>query len=124
MIKKAPEYLNEFLEKVLEALDDKNHGVLLGAFAFLENALAVDESIAPRLAEYANKYSTIYKYIATEYNSEYEIGGVQDPFLQVTILRFLRALRKSIDDNNYLRVFGEILVSCHDAISSKIGSST
>lgn len=51
------------------------------------------------------------------------MSGVQDPFLQVTILRYLRALRKHTDDNKFLRAFGEILVTSHDAITSKIGTN-
>lgn len=49
---------------MVEALEDKNHGVLLGTFAFLENALMIDDSVGPRLAKYASKYSRIYQYIA------------------------------------------------------------
>ena len=95
----------------------------MGAFAFLENALTIDETIAPRLADLVGKYSSIYKQVVSEYNSEYEMSGVQDPFLQVTILRYLRALRRYSDSNKFLSSFGEILVTAHDAISSKIGTS-
>ena len=35
LLKKAPEYLPDFLAEIVRSLDDKNHGVLLGVFAFL-----------------------------------------------------------------------------------------
>jgi hypothetical protein len=50
----------------------------------------------PRIAK-------VYKLVANEHNAEYEIGGVQDPFLQVSILRLLRMLRKY--NNTFDKVF-------------------
>lgn len=44
LLKKTPQFLTDFMPAIIESLDDKNHGVLLGAFAFLENALVIDES--------------------------------------------------------------------------------
>jgi hypothetical protein len=46
LLKKAPQFLSDFMPAILDSLDDKNHGVLLGAFAFLENVIALDENKA------------------------------------------------------------------------------
>ena len=106
LLKKAPEYLPDFLAEVLRSLEDKNHGVLLGVFAFLENALSIDESKAEELVEVMPRIAAVYRQIANEYNSEYEISGVQDPFLQVAILRFLRALKKCTDSPLFMKNYG------------------
>jgi hypothetical protein len=44
LVKKAPQFLSDFMPLMLTALSEKNHGVLLGVFAFLENAIMLDES--------------------------------------------------------------------------------
>lgn len=62
--------------------------------AFLESVIQIDESYAAQLVELVPKIARAYRLIAQEHNVEYEIGGVQDPFLQVAILKFLRSLRK------------------------------
>ena len=64
LLKKAPEYLSDFLPEIIKSLDDKNHGVLLGAFAFLENALSLDESKAEELVEHMPKIASVYRQIA------------------------------------------------------------
>ena len=64
------------------------------------------------------KIARAYRLIAQEHNSEYEIGGVQDPFLQVAILKFLRILRKH--SSNFDKQLAEILMICHDSVCSRV----
>lgn len=66
--------------------------------------------------------SKVYKSIITDSNAEYEISGTQDPFLQVSILRFLRSLKKLPLSNNpnFMRHYGEILVTSHDGVCAKL----
>lgn len=52
------------------------------------------------------KISQIYRQVVGDYNSEYEISGVQDPFLQVTILRFLRAVKRLTNSPNFMKYYG------------------
>lgn len=66
----------------------------MSCMAFLENVIQIDEQYAPQLVDLVPKITRAYRLIAQEHNVEYEIGGVQDPFLQVAILKFLRSLRK------------------------------
>lgn len=65
------------------------------------------------------KITHLYRQVVTDYNSEYEIGGVQDPFLQVAILRFLRVMKKYTSSPNFMKFYGEILVTSHDGICAK-----
>ena len=43
---------------------------------------------------------------------------MQDPFLQVAILKFLRQLYRH--DNGFEKQFNEILICCHSALSSRV----
>jgi AP-1 complex subunit gamma-1 len=62
-----------------------------------------------------------YRLIAQEHHAEYEIGGVQDPFLQVAILKFLRTLRRH--SNSFDKQLAETLVICHDTVCSRISTN-
>ncbi len=68
------------------------------------------------------KISAVYRQVVSDYNSDYEIGGVQDPFLQVAILRFLRFLKKYTSNVNFMKYYGEILVTSHDGVCAKVTS--
>lgn len=96
------------------ALDDKQHGVLLGAVAFLETALVVDEGNAPRLTKIMPKLYKIMKSLVSSQNPEYEISGACDPFLQVAILKFLRYLYKV--EKSIGQDMSDILVMVHENI--------
>jgi AP-1 complex subunit gamma-1 len=67
------------------------------------------------------KTARVYRMTVHETNSDYEIGGVQDPFLQVAILRFLRYLRRQT--NTFEKDFAEILVLSHDNVCARISGS-
>ena len=60
----------------------------------MENVLQIDESVVTDLVKSVTRILRVYRMCIHETNSDYEVGGVQDPFLQVAILRFLRYLRK------------------------------
>ena len=96
IIKRVPDYISEFLTKISTCLEEKSHGVLLASMAFLENVVHIDVdcSYTEQLVGLVPKIARAYRLIAQEHNAEYEIGGVQDPFLQVAILKFLKTLRK------------------------------
>lgn len=118
IIKKSPEYISEFLPKISSCLEEKSHGVLLACMAFLENVLQLDDNCVGQLVELVPKIARAYRLIAQEHNNEYEISGVQDPFLQVSILKFLRNLRKF--STNFDKQLGEILVTSHDTVCSRV----
>jgi AP-1 complex subunit gamma-1 len=79
---------------VASCLEEKHHGVLLSSIAFMENALSIDENVVSDLVKCVPRIGRVYRMVVHETNSDFEIGGVQDPFLQVAILRFLRYLRR------------------------------
>jgi AP-1 complex subunit gamma-1 len=121
IVRRVPDYIPEFLPKIATCLEEKSHGVLLSCMAFLENVMQIDESYAGQLVELVPKISRAYRLIAQEHNAEYEIGGVQDPFLQVSILKFLRTLKKH--SSNFDKQLAECLVICHDSVCSRVSSN-
>lgn len=106
LLKKTPQFIQDFMPAIIESLEDKNHGVLLGAFAFLENVLALNETLVDEIINLMPKVLAIYKQVVGDFNSDYEMSGVQDPFLQVTILKFLRTLKKYTNSPNFLKYYG------------------
>ena len=81
----------------------------------------LDESFVKDMVNSVPKLGKAYKMIVQEHNTEYEIGGVQDPFLQVAILRLLRILKKYT--NSFDKSLIEILVVSHDNVCSKISNN-
>lgn len=122
LLKKAPQFIPDFMEAIINSLDDKNHGVLLGVFAFLENILSLTNAHVDEIINLMPKISQIYRTIANDFNPDYELSGAQDPFIQVAILRFLRCLKKYTNSPNFMKYYGEILVSSHDVICKGSGN--
>jgi AP-1 complex subunit gamma-1 len=89
--------------------------------AFLENVIIFDESFVKDIVNCVPKIGKAYKMIVQEHNTEYEIGGVQDPFLQVAILKLLRILKRYT--NTFDKNLIEILVVSHDNVCSKISNN-
>jgi hypothetical protein len=69
IVKRVPEYISEFLPKISHCLEEKSHGVLLSCMAFLENAIAVDDSCAAQLIDYVPKIARAYRLVAQDHNS-------------------------------------------------------
>ncbi len=122
LLKKTPQFIPDFMPAIVESLDDKNHGVLLGAFAFLENILSLSTNHVEEIINLMPKVSQIYRQVVGDFNSEYEMSGVQDPFLQVAVLRFLRCLKKYTNSPAFMKHYGEILVTSHDGVCAKVSS--
>lgn len=110
------------MPKIEAALDERHHGVLLGAMGFLETALTVDESQAPKFAKLVPKLSKVYRNVVSTSNPEYETSGTNDPFLQVAIIRFLRYLYKA--EKSIGKDLTDILMSAHDYICSGKSSTS
>lgn len=124
LIKKAPEMIPDYLPKVIDSIETKNHGVLLSCLAFLENVILIDSNYANEVGSLAAKLYKIYKFISTESNSDYNIGGVQDPFLQVAILRLMKTLKRYLNGQEFNSYLMDIVIAVSDCMSgASLGSS-
>ena len=103
---KCPEMVEDFIDRVVQLLKDRNHGVLITVIQLMTHCLMIDLKNAEEEGE--NPFETdcrkaflrlvpmLVKMLRSLTNPghspEYEIGGIADPFLQVQLLTLLRLL--------------------------------
>ncbi len=103
---KCPDMVEDFVDRVVTLLKDKNHGVLITVVQLITQVLMIDMQNA--IEEGDNPFDTecrkaflrlvpmlvkmLRNLLSSGYSPEYEIGGISDPFLQVQLLTLLRLL--------------------------------
>eukprot|EP00216_Chloropicon_sp_CCMP2111_P004951 CAMPEP_0198243782 /NCGR_PEP_ID=MMETSP1446-20131203/30684_1 /TAXON_ID=1461542 ORGANISM="Unidentified sp, Strain CCMP2111" /NCGR_SAMPLE_ID=MMETSP1446 /ASSEMBLY_ACC=CAM_ASM_001112 /LENGTH=840 /DNA_ID=CAMNT_0043927703 /DNA_START=54 /DNA_END=2576 /DNA_ORIENTATION=- len=99
LAQKVPELVHDFKDEALALLDERSHGVLLGAVTLaLELCNLTPEAIA-WFATRASNLVKMLKHLTTSGGSsfsasDHHVHGIPDPFLQVKILHLLRILGK------------------------------
>lgn len=123
LIKKIPESISEYLPKIIDSIETRNHGVLLSCMAFLETVISLDNNYVNQIANLAPKLYKIYKYISMESNSDYSINGAQDPFLQVAILRLMKSIKRLTSSQEFNNFFLDTVIAVNDVMSgSSLGT--
>ncbi|CAH2355265.1 AP-1 complex subunit gamma-1 [[Candida] railenensis] len=93
LIEKDPDLAEIFLPKVAQLIEDKHHSTLLGVTRLIQIIYEVDLESRPTLVKLIPKLIAHLKRIATSgYMPDYDVLGISDPFLQVSILKTLRML--------------------------------
>jgi AP-1 complex subunit gamma-1 len=91
IIKKCPELLETFADKLGSYFEDKNHGVLICGISLAIQVFRMEPSYIEKYRKYL---SSVIKYlrnlVSTNYAPEYDINGVTDPFLQVKFLEIMQ----------------------------------
>jgi AP-1 complex subunit gamma-1 len=103
---KCPDMVEDFVDRVVTLLKDKNHGVLITVVQLMTQVLMIDLKNAEEEGE--NPFDTecrkaflrlvpmlvkmLRNLLSSGFSPEYEIGGISDPFLQVQLLTLLRLL--------------------------------
>lgn len=95
LVRKVPDLADLFESAIYTIVSDKNHGVLLGAISLIESLISVNpmyiqknrERLIPFFVQHLQNIAS-----SGNYNSDYDVAGVCDPFLQVHILRLMREL--------------------------------
>lgn len=103
---KCPDMVEDFVDRVVTLLKDKNHGVLITVVQLITQVLMIDMQNA--IEEGENPFETecrkaflrlvpmlvkmLRNLLSSGYSPEYEVGGISDPFLQVQLLTLLRLL--------------------------------
>ncbi|KAJ5818658.1 adaptin N terminal region-domain-containing protein [Penicillium riverlandense] len=97
--RKVPDLYEHFLEKAKTLLGDRNHGVLLCGLTFAIDLCEAEEEeegpegVIEMFRPLAGNLVRVLKGLTTSgYAPEHDVSGITDPFLQVKILGFLRAL--------------------------------
>lgn len=86
VLRKVPDMLESFADKVPELLLDRNHGVLLAALALMLDMCEMEPAVVDLLRPHVPAVCRILRnLLVTSYSPEYDVGGVTDPFLQVKV---------------------------------------
>lgn len=95
ILKKVPDLTDQFLPKAKQLLNEKNHSVLLASVVLLkqmcEDSHEALSQVRP-LVLVLNRH--LKSLIAAGSSPEHDVGGINDPFLQVKILHLMRVLGK------------------------------
>jgi len=103
---KCPDMVEDFVDRVVTLLKDKNHGVMITVVQLMTQVLMIDYQNALEGDE--NPFDTdcrkaflrlvpmlvkmLRSLLSSGHSPEYEIAGIADPFLQVQLLTLLRLL--------------------------------
>jgi AP-1 complex subunit gamma-1 len=103
---KCPDMVEDFVDRVVTLLKDKNHGVLITVVQLMTQVLMIDMRNAQEEGD--NPFETecrkaflrlvpmlvkmLRNLLSSGYSPEYDVGGISDPFLQVQLLTLLRLL--------------------------------
>ena len=93
IIRKVPEMIEDYVDPVQQALNDKNHAVLLTAVALLIEMMKIDEALIPTFRKLTSTIVRLLKnLVLAGYVSEYDVVGITDPFLQAKLIQLLRVI--------------------------------
>jgi len=95
IVRKVQEIEDKFNHKIPQLMEDRNHGVLLGATSLVIALCDLNRSYADEFRPLVPTIiRTLKNMLMSGYSnaSEYDYSGITDPFLQVKLLRTLRVL--------------------------------
>mmetsp|Transcript_14919 Transcript_14919/g.36601 ORF Transcript_14919/g.36601 Transcript_14919/m.36601 type:complete len:964 (-) Transcript_14919:1151-4042(-) len=103
---KCPDMVEDFVDRVVTLLKDKNHGVVITVVQLMTQVLMIDLKNAEEEGE--DPFDTdcrkaflrlvpmlvkmLRNLLSSGYSPEYDVAGISDPFLQVQLLTLLRLL--------------------------------
>mmetsp|Transcript_34996 Transcript_34996/g.77859 ORF Transcript_34996/g.77859 Transcript_34996/m.77859 type:complete len:861 (-) Transcript_34996:442-3024(-) len=93
IVKKVPELTESFVDRTADLLNDRYHGVQLAGVTLMLQICEQDSDAVEKYRRHVPALCKILRGLMTTGTSpEHEISGINDPFLQVKILRLLRFL--------------------------------
>lgn len=115
-----PELQVDYVERASSLLNDRNHGVLLSGITLItEMCLASDKTLLRFRKSVPILVRHLKNLVSAGFSAEHDVTGVNDPFLQIRILRLLRILGK--DDVESSESMNDILAQvCCSRISNPI----
>lgn len=120
LVEKDPDLAEIFLPKVALLINEKLAGTLLGTLRLIQSLYFESAESRPTLIKFIPKVVAHLKRVTSSgYIADYEVSGIPDPFLQVTLLTTLRIL--AVDENcsaRYLEEINDILTQVASNIES------
>ncbi|GME88502.1 unnamed protein product [[Candida] boidinii] len=121
LIDKDPDLSEIYITKIEKLLNEKSHGCILGCLQLIKSIYKNDENShnqlklqIPRLLAHLRLLSS------TGYSPEYDVKGIPDPFLYVSLLQTIRLLLENDDQNPNLELLNDLLTQ----IASKVDNSS
>lgn len=96
IIRKVPELMEIYIPSVRNLLNEKNHGILMGAIGLITEMCTKSPDILAHFRKLVPNLVRILKnLILSGYSPDHDVSGISDPFLQVRLIRLLRVLGKN-----------------------------
>jgi len=93
ILRKCPELVDTYVERVGTLLGSRNHAVLLTALKLMREMCLIEPPMVEQLRRHTSTLIAALKnLVLSGYAPEHDVHGIVDPFLQVEILRMLRIL--------------------------------
>ncbi|KAG7883004.1 hypothetical protein KL905_001706 [Ogataea polymorpha] len=123
LVNKDPDLSEIFLPRVAPLLNEKSHGVVLGALTLMRAIYNNDESSRETLkVQIPRLLAHLRILIATGHSPEYDVRGVPDPFLFVSLLSTLRLFLANDENNTNLEPLNDLLTQVCSRIDSAKGT--
>lgn len=119
---KVPDLEEQFESKLTGLIGDRNHAVVLGGLALAQTLIEASPSLLITFRR--SLVPSIVKLLTTLMSSsslEYDVSGVNDPFLQIKALRLLRTLGKG--DAEASDLMSDILTQMASSLESPRNST-
>ncbi|CAL6044515.1 Gamma_adaptin [Hexamita inflata] len=123
--KVAPEVAEVFVEPSMASILDKSQSISLSGCQLAQQLISSVDGSAEKYCQNIQQYLKLLQEIATQSGSgvqEHEIGGVNDPFLQVALLRLISSIIAKIpvlEDQFIKRQMADILENLVTMIHKK-----
>jgi len=93
ILRKCPELVDVYVERVGTLLGSRNHAVLLTSLKLMREMCLIEPPMVEQLRRHTSTLIAALKnLVLSGYAPEHDVHGIVDPFLQVEILRMLRIL--------------------------------
>ena len=93
ILRKCPELVDTYVDRVGTLLGSRNHAVLLTALKLMREMCLIEAPMVEQLRRHTSTLIAALKnLVLSGYAPEHDVHGIVDPFLQVEILRMLRIL--------------------------------
>ena len=117
IIKNCPEMIDSYIDKIPTLLEDRTHSVCLSGIYLVLEMINIKPSIVEKIKKY---HSMFVKYekslLSVSYSPEFDVNGINDPFLQAKILEIMQYTAK--DDKELIDELADLFVSVQSITES------
>ncbi|KAJ5074798.1 ap-1 complex subunit gamma [Anaeramoeba ignava] len=123
IIRKVPDTLDRFIGCVRNLLTDKSHAVVLATLSLMKSMIEVDPETIEKFKKFTKGLCKILQTLSeTAHSPEYNVAGIVDPYLQISILQLLQIFGK--DDKEKTQLMTDILAKIANSVqSSNVGNA-